>query len=1090
MKYGIGLDCGIASVGYAVMQLDENDDPCRIIRLGSRVFNKAENPQDGASLAAPRREARGMRRRIRRHQHRLERIRYLLVSSGVLSKTELDNLFCGQLCDIYMLRAKALDEPLTAAEFSRVLIHLAQRRGFRSNRKTDAQDKEAGKILSAVSENTEEMERGGYRTVGEMFYKDEKFRQYKRNKGDDYAATVARSMVEDEMHKIFEAQRRFGMSFASKALETQYTEIALSQRPFDLGPGAGPKNAPSRYAGDQIGRMIGPCTLLPEEKRAPKASYSFQVFTLWQNINHLRIAAPGKEAHGLTDEQRWAVFELCHQKKDVKYTALRKLLALRDDEFFSILSYGAKEAAEVEKAAFNILKPYHQIKTALNKLGKDYIRNLSADELDDIGYILTVQKTDDSIRPALEEKGFAPEVIDALLSCGSFSKFGHISVKACQMLIPYLEKGMTYDKACDAAGLDFRAHSKTEKSLYLSANSDYLCDIVNPVVRRAVSQTIKVVNAIIREQGCSPTYLNIELARELSKTFDERKKAEKSMKDNAALNSRVVERLQTEFGIVSPTGLDIVKFKLWHEQDGICPYSQKPILLEKLFAPGYVDVDHIIPYSICFDDSYNNKVLTFSKENRQKGNKIPMQYLTGKARDDFEIWVANTIHNRVKRQRLLKTELKPEDTEGFKTRNLNDTKYLSRVLYNFINDTLLFADFASDRKKHVRAVNGKVTSYMRKRLGIAKIRADGDLHHAVDAAVIACVTERMIQKVSTYSKYHEIYYVSDDEKSFAVDFNGEVIDEFPQPYPYFRKELDARTMADAKRAVKDCRFPHYSAAQEEAVQSCFVSRMPMHKVTGAAHLDTIRSGREPGFVISKVPLAKLKLDKDGEIHNYYKRENDTLLYNALKARLAAYGGSGEKAFAPENGPMYKPTASGEPGPLVKKVKIIEKSSLNVPVRDGNGVAANGDMVRIDVFKPENDGYYFVPIYVSDTVKPELPNKACVQGKPYEQWKEMQESDFLFSVYPNDLLRIKAKKDIKFTVSNKDSSLPKEILRNDVLVYYSGADISTASIKILVHDNAYFARGLGLKTLLSIEKYTVDPLGNCSKVGKEPRQRFR
>lgn len=97
-------------------------------------------------------------------------------------------------------------------------------------------------------------------------------------------------------------------------------------------------------------------------------------------------------------------------------------------------------------------------------MGKDYIRNLSADELDDIGYILTVQKTDDSIRPALEEKGFAPEVIDALLSCGSFSKFGHISVKACQMLIPYLEKGMTYDKACDAAGLDFRAHSKTEKA--------------------------------------------------------------------------------------------------------------------------------------------------------------------------------------------------------------------------------------------------------------------------------------------------------------------------------------------------------------------------------------------------------------------------------------------------------------------------------------------------------------------------------------------------------------------------------------------------------------------------------------------------
>ncbi len=1089
MKYAIGLDCGIASVGYAVMQLNENDEPCRIIRLGSRVFNKAENPKDGASLAAPRRDARGMRRRIRRHQHRLERIRYLLVSSGVLSQTEMDNLFSGQLSDIYWLRTKALDEPLTAAEFSRVLIHLAQRRGFRSNRKTDTQEKEAGKILNAVAENAGEMERGGYRTVGEMFYKDEKFHEYKRNKGDDYSATVARSMVADEIAKIFEAQRRFGAAFASEALEAQYTEIALSQRLFDLGPGAGPKNSPSPYAGDQISRMIGPCTLLPEEKRAPKAAYSFQVFTLWQNINHIRIAAPGKETRGLTDEQRLAVFALCHQKKDVKYTALRKLLALREDEFFTSLSYGEKAVAEVEKAAFNYLKPYHQIKAALNKLGKDYIRNLSTEELDDIGYIFTVHKTDDSIRPALEEKGFAPEVIDALLACGSLSGFGHISVKACKMLIPYLETGLTYDKACDAAGLDFRAHNNAEKTMYLSATSNYLCDIVNPVVRRAVSQTIKVVNAIIREQGCSPTYLNIELARELSKTFEERKQIEKTIKENAAVNSRAVERLQTEFGIVSPTGLDIVKFKLWQEQDGVCPYSQKHIALERLFEPGYVDVDHIIPYSICFDDSYNNKVLTFSRENRQKGNKIPMQYLTGKARDDFEIWVTNNIHNRVKRQRLLKAELKEEDTEGWKARNLNDTKYLSRVLYNFINDTLLFTDFANGRKKHVRAVNGTVTSYMRKRWGIAKIRADGDLHHAVDAAVIACVTERMIQKVSTYSKYHEVYYVLDEEKSLAVDFNGEVIDEFPQPYPHFRKELDARTMDDARRAVKDCRFLHYTAAQEDAVQSCFVSRMPTRKVTGAAHLDTIRSGREPGFVISKVPLTKLKLGKDGEIENYYNPQSDTLLYNALKTRLAEFGGSGEKAFPPDK-PFYKPTACGEPGPIVKKVKIMEKSSLNVPVRSGNGVAANGDMVRIDVFKPENDGYYFVPIYVSDTVKPKLPNKACVQGKPYDQWKEMREEDFLFSVYPNDLLRIKAKESIKFTVSNKDSSLPKEILRNDILVYYNSADIATANIKVLTHDNAYFKKSLGIKTLLSFEKYTVDPLGNYSKVGKEPRQRFR
>lgn len=51
MKYAIGLDIGIASVGYAVLALDHEENPWGIIRLGSRIFDVAENPKDGASLA-------------------------------------------------------------------------------------------------------------------------------------------------------------------------------------------------------------------------------------------------------------------------------------------------------------------------------------------------------------------------------------------------------------------------------------------------------------------------------------------------------------------------------------------------------------------------------------------------------------------------------------------------------------------------------------------------------------------------------------------------------------------------------------------------------------------------------------------------------------------------------------------------------------------------------------------------------------------------------------------------------------------------------------------------------------------------------
>lgn len=1079
MKYAIGLDCGIASVGSAVMELDANDEPARIIKLGSRVFDKAENPQTGASLALPRREARGLRRRLRRHTHRIQRIKSLLVREGVITLEQSDTLFCGKLDDIYMLRTKALDEPLTNLEFARVLIHLAQRRGFRSNRKSDAKDKEAGKLLLAVSDNQILMQEKDYRTVGEMFFKDAVYAENKRNKADEYKATVSRAMVEAEMKLIFKKQREYGVSFAGESLENEYLCIALSQRSFSEGPGEG-----SPYGGNQVEKMIGKCTLIEGEKRAAKSTYSFQLFNLLQKINHIRLITDAGESTPLNETQRKAVFDLCHKSPSVNYAKIRKELEIPATYKFSSLSYGTNDIEAVEKKAkFDYLKAYHQIRKALDKLKKGYITSLSTAALNDIGYAFNVYKNDSEIKNNLLEKGIEPIVINTLIeNLSSFSGFGHISVKACDMLIPFLEKGLTYDKACESAGLDFRAHSGMEKGTLLPANAPELEDITNPVVRRAVSQTIKVVNAIIQEQGGSPAYINIELARELSKTFEERNAITKRQNENHSANEKVIERLKNEFHVFDPTGMDIVKFKLYLEQDGIDPYTQTAIELDRLFDYGYVDVDHIIPYSISFDDSYANKVLTFSAQNRQKGNRLPLQYLSGKSADDFKVWVNNNVKNYNKRKNLLKEKL-TEESE-FKTRNLNDTKYLSRFLLNYINGYLAF-DAYKGRKKHVTAVNGAVTGYMRKRWGITKIREDGDLHHAVDAAVIACITDSLIQRVSKYSKYKELQYSG----TVAVDSaTGEVVDIFPLPYPCFRKELEIRTMNDPRGMLLKEPLPNYTAEDIERVNPAFVSRMPNHKVTGPAHKETIRSGKKEGVTISKVPLTKLKLDKTGEeIAGYYNKQSDLLLYHALLERLKQFGGNGEKAF--ENIEFHKPKADGSEGPIVRKVKIEEKSSLNVKARGEQGVADNGSMVRIDVFFVEGEGYYFVPIYVADTVKKELPNRACVQGKTYEEWKEMDESDFLFSLYPNDLIKVTAKKNIKMAVNLKGSSLPKEHFTNDDYFYYVKAGISTASITVENHDGAYIVASLGIKSLLKIEKYQVDAIGNIHRVHREKRMGF-
>ncbi|MFQ9247059.1 MAG: type II CRISPR RNA-guided endonuclease Cas9 [Clostridium paraputrificum] len=151
INYRLGLDIGITSVGWAVINLDKQ----RIEDLGVRIFNAAEQPKTGASLALPRREARGRRRLLRRKAYRISRVKKLLISKGVITEEEYNKLFDTRnfTADIWELRSKGLDEKLTSKEWTRILVNLSKRRGFRSNRKNEAKDKEAGQLISNISNN-------------------------------------------------------------------------------------------------------------------------------------------------------------------------------------------------------------------------------------------------------------------------------------------------------------------------------------------------------------------------------------------------------------------------------------------------------------------------------------------------------------------------------------------------------------------------------------------------------------------------------------------------------------------------------------------------------------------------------------------------------------------------------------------------------------------------------------------------------------------------------------------------------------------------------------------------------------------------
>lgn len=468
----------------------------------------------------------------------------------------------------------------------------------------------------------------------------------------------------------------------------------------------------------------------------------------------------------------------------------------------------------------------------------------------------------------------------------------------------------------------------------------------------------------------------------------------------------------------------------------------------------------------------------------------------------FVTLVETNVRDCRKRQRLLKRKLTDEDLEGFKDRNLSDTQYITRTVYNLLNDHLQFAADTPFAKKPVRAVNGAVTDCMRKQLGLHKNRADGDLHHAMDAAVTAVTTDRMIQRISNYVKRRERgrkvqgNYADPETGELMIQeaFDEKYAPSFPPPWPQFRRELEARLAPDPDAEIRALNLPHYDP--EQVIRPVFVSRMPNRKVSGAAHKETIRGdGKKkgmPGYSIVKTALTALKLDKNGEIGNYYDPSSDRLLYEALRERLRLFGGDGKKAFPPAQ-PFHKPKKDGTPGPVVNKVKIYEKSSLNVAAH--GGIADNGGMVRIDVFHVESDGYYFVPVYTADTVKKQLPQKAVVAYKNLDNWKEMRDSDFLFSLYAGDLIRVSSTKFIKMSVNKnleKAGASGEPVLqRKTWMAYYVGANISTGAIYIKSHDGKYVQKGLGVKTLLSIEKYDVDPLGEYHRVRlPEKRQTFR
>lgn len=1120
--YRLGLDVGIKSVGWCVLECDENGEPIQINALNSRIFDAAEQPKTGASLAEPRRNARGLRRRIRRKSFRLERIRKLFSENGIELFETQDDLIClkdeYKNLDVVKLRSDALDKKLTEAEFARVLYSLARHRGFKSNKREGAKDSDEGKLLGSIRKSEEEMRESGMRTRGEQLYK--KYLMEGKpvhNKGGDYSMCVSRDILVKEIELLFEKQKEFGNNFATDENKEKYLDIFLSQRNFDEGPGKG-----SQYTGSHD---VKKCEIYRDEDVAAKGTYTSEWATIYQKINNLSIICGGDRRH-LSNEERQIAVELVKKVDKVSYKSFRKAIKLDDDYRFSALNYSEKKKSDKKKNEGESKSDVVEINDVVdslacedkgdfitaknsNKIVKALNDNLKSDVelIDEIAEICTKYKSENLFRNAIAESkiigGRLDEETIEKLSKIDMKGYGHLSLHVLREILPYLEEGMVYSDAMQKAGHNHSEHN-FEKQKYLGTKEVYdaIGGVTSPVVKRALSQTIKVIDAVIRQYG-SPYAINIELARDMSMSKDERDKLKKENDARAAKNEAIRENIAKLNAM--PNSTNVLKYKLYEEQDHKCAYSMETLDINHLFEDGYYEIDHIIPYSRSFDDSFNNKVLVLKRENQNKRNSTPVEYFERIGRDYDEVlafWKA--VYQKRNRKKLEFLQKKEINESEWKNRALNDTRYASRMLANLIKDYLLFDEKSKDKYGRVETVKGAITSYLRRFWGVQKIREDGDKHHAVDAAIIACVTPKTKNKIERYNQIKESrkmrngqYVLEDGEicDSDYYDKNSHLV--LPYPYKEFINELDARVMDEPVLMQNKLRLLGFNENYLMNAKPFVVSRMTSRKAKGCINEATVFSSKYAdnkyptvcdgnNVIVKRTALANLKLDKNGEINGYFQPEGDVALYNALKQRLVEFDGDAKKAFAT---PIRKPCNSGQ-GNIVRTVKTYETYTGGGMILEKNkGIVKNDGMIRVDLYS--KDGKYFgVPVYVADLYRGELPKRAATANKPQNEWREMDDMyTFEMSIYQDDLLRIESKKGIelkkKKDVENSAKATSKTI--TDDFVYFIGFNRSTASIEVEDTTGCYRRDGIGTQNIGKITKCEIDVLGNVQEIKKRPKQ---
>jgi CRISPR-associated endonuclease Csn1 len=1024
----LGIDLGIASCGWGVIETDEPDG--KIVACGVRCFDAPLVDKTGEPKSAQRRGARGQRRVIRRRRQRMNAVRALLHRSGLLPNATRDALADtlrrlspkGQpQVTPWQLRSAAHRRLLSNDELAVALGHIARHRGFRSNSKRESSANaadETSKMKKAMEQTREGLAK--YRSFGDMLANDEKFSVRKRNRDKDYSHTAKRSDLEDEVRLLFADQRRFDHPLATAELEAEFAPVAFDQRPLQDSED-----------------KVGPCPFEPNEKRTARRAPSFEMFRFLSKLNTLTLSVGRAERRLSPEEIEMAAAKFGHQKS-ITYKTLRALLDLDPNARFAGIARD-KESLDVAARTGAAAAGTFALRNALGESAWASLARMP-ENLDRIAEILSFREDFGSIHKGLEQIGLEPLILDRLDAAAKegafidFSRAAHISAKAARNIIPGLHQGLVYSEACARAGYDHTARAAVS-----------LDQINSPVTRRAFGEAIKQIRAVAREYGPFDA-IHIELARDVGKSAEERKKLEDGIEKRNAEKDRRKAQAAAILGR-SISDDELLRYELAMEQDFKCVYCDAAIEPAGFAANDTrYQVDHILPWSRFGDDSYLNKTLCCVSCNQHKRRRTPFEWFRDDKTDaDWETFLMR-VETFKEMKGLKKRNYKLKDAasfeEKYKARNLTDTRWATRLLA----DELKRMFPPTERERRVFTRPGAITSKLRRAWGLeGRKKVDGervedDRHHAVDALVLAATTESLLQQMTRDVQQREREGRQDD--IFHVQ----------QPWPGFRLDVNRVVYGD------------------NGAGGVFVSRAERRRARGKAHDATVKQIKQRNgdtLVYERRSVDKLT-EKD------LLRIKDAERNHRLVAMLREWIAAGKPKDKP---PVWKYSNGDgtERAESIRKVRLITKDQPAVLLN--GGTVDRGEMARVDVFRKRNRKgkweFYVVPIYPHQIATMDRPpNRAVIAYKDENEWHKIDETfDFLWSLTP-----------MSYVLAVKSNG---EIAEG----YFRGLHRGTGAINVSRHESLgkeAATDGIGVKTLGEFRKFAVDRLGCKSEIKREER----